>query len=120
MNDKCKWMVFTGTLVGALFITGCTKPEDKVHDSWVTPPAGPVIDDTALTANIQSALRADPNVKNLDVKIEARNGEVMLGGLVDNQTQMDRVIMLAWMAEGIKKVDNKMSLKSAGAAAKDG
>lgn len=119
MNDKCKWMAFTGTLIGALFITGCTKHEDKVHESWVTPPAGPVIDDTTLAADIQSALRGDPNVKNLDVKIEAHNGEVMLGGLVDNQTQMDRVIMLAWMAEGIKKVDNKMSLKSTGAAAKD-
>ena len=119
MNDKCKWMVFTGTLIGALIITGCTKHEDKVHESWVTLPAGPVIDDTTLAGNIQSALRGDPNVKNLDVKIEAHNGEVMLGGLVDNQTQMDRVIMLAWMAEGIKKVDNKMSLKSTGAAAKD-
>lgn len=119
MNDKCKWMVFTGTLIGALIITGCTKHEDKVHESWVTPPAGPVIDDTTLAGNIQSALRGDPNVKNLDVKIEAHNGEVMLGGLVDNQTQMDRVIMLAWMAEGIKKVDNKMSLKSTGATAKD-
>ena len=119
MNDKCKWMVFTGTLIGALIITGCTKHEDKVHESWVTPPAGPVVDDTTLAGNIQSALRGDPNVKNLDVKIEAHNGEVMLGGLVDNQTQMDRVIMLAWMAEGIKKVDNKMSLKSTGAAAKD-
>ncbi|WP_040851527.1 BON domain-containing protein [Nitrosospira lacus] len=119
MNDKCKGIVFTVMLIGALSVTGCTKHEDKVHESWVTPPAGPVIDDTTLAANIRSALRADPSVKNMDVKIEAHNGEVMLGGMVDNQTQMDRVIMLAWMAEGIKKVDNKMSLKSAGAAVKD-
>ena len=119
MNDKCKWIVFAGTLICALSITSCTRHEDKVHESWVTPPAGAVIDDTTLASNIQSALRADPNVKNLDVKIEAHNGEVMLSGLVDNQTQMDRVVMLAWMAEGIKKVDNKMSLKSAAAAAKD-
>jgi hyperosmotically inducible periplasmic protein len=36
----------------------------------------------------------------------------MLSGAVDNQTQMDRVNMLTWMVEGIKKVDNKMSLRS--------
>ena len=119
MNDKYKWIVLTVTLIGALSITGCTKHEDKVHESWVTPPAGPIIDDTTLAGNIQSALRGDPNVKNLDVKIEAHNGEVMLSGLVDNQTQLDRVIMLAWMAEGIKKVENKISLKSAGAAVKN-
>ncbi|KIO49535.1 BON domain-containing protein [Nitrosospira sp. NpAV] len=119
MNDKYKRIIFIGMLIGALSITACTRHEDKVHESWVTPPAGPVIDDTTLAGNIQSALRADPNVKNLDVKIEAHDGEVMLSGLVDNQTQIDRVIMLAWMAEGIKKVDNKMSLKSAGAAVKD-
>jgi len=34
----------------------------------------------------------------------------MLSGVVNNQTQMDRVVMLAWMAEGVQKVDNKLTL----------
>ncbi|MEO6825599.1 MAG: BON domain-containing protein [Nitrosospira sp.] len=117
-DDKCKRVLLTATLIGilSLSVSGCTKPEDRVHESWVTPPAGEAVDDNTLASTIRAALLADPDVKNLDVKIEAHNGEVMLSGFVDNQAEMDRVIMFAWMAEGIKKVDNKMSLKSGGAA----
>jgi hyperosmotically inducible periplasmic protein len=117
-DDKCKRVLLTATLIGILFlsVSGCTKPEDRVHQSWVTPPAGEAVDDNTLASTIRAALLADPDVKNLDVKIEAHNGEVMLSGFVDNQAEMDRIIMFAWMAEGIKKVDNKMSLKSGGAA----
>jgi hyperosmotically inducible protein len=114
MNDKYRLAVVAATLAGALSIASCTKPEDRVHESWVAPPAGEVVDDSTLTATIKSSLRTDPAVKDLDVKVEAHNGEVMLSGFVDNQAQMDRVIMFAWMAEGIKKVDNKMSVKGGG------
>ncbi len=112
MNDKWGLVALTAMLIGFFSIAGCTKPEDRVHESWVAPPAGEVIDDSVLAGTIKSALLADPDIKNLDVKIEARNGEVMLSGFVDSQAQMDRIIMFAWMAEGIKKVDNKMSVKS--------
>jgi hyperosmotically inducible protein len=115
MNDKYRFVILTATLIGSLSIAGCTKPEDRVHESWVMPPAGEAVDDNTLASAIKSSLLADPDVKNLDVKIEAHNGEVMLSGFVDSQAQMDRVIMFAWMAEGIKKVSNKMSVKSGGA-----
>jgi hyperosmotically inducible protein len=115
MNDKYRLTILTAILIGALSIAGCTKPEDRVHESWVTPPAGEAVDDNTLASAIKSSLLADPDVKNLDVKIEAHNGEVMLSGFVDSQAQMDRVIMFAWMAEGIKKVNNKMNVKSGGA-----
>ncbi|MDN5836063.1 MAG: BON domain-containing protein [Nitrosospira sp.] len=111
MNDKWGLVALTAMLIGVVSIAGCTKPEDRVHESWVSPPAGEIIDDGTLANTIKSALFADPDVKDLDVKIEAHNGEVMLSGFVDNQAQMDRVVMFAWMAEGIKKVDNKMSVK---------
>lgn len=114
MNDKYRLAVVAATLAGSLSIAGCTKPEDRVHESWVAPPAGEVVDDSTLTGTIKSSLQADPDVKGLDVKVEAHNGEVMLSGVVDNQAQMDRVVMFAWMAEGIKKVDNKMSVRSGG------
>ena len=50
------------------------------------------MDDNTLASTIKSALLADPEVRNLDVRVEAHNGEVMLSGVVDNQAQMDRVI----------------------------
>jgi hyperosmotically inducible protein len=110
MNEKHRSVILIAVLVGTLCVSGCTRHEDKVHESWKTPEPKAQIDDTTLADSLKAALRADPNVKNLDVKVEAHNGELMLTGTVNNQAQMDRLLMLAWMAEGVRKVDNKLSL----------
>ncbi len=88
-----------------------------MHESWKTPEPKAQVDDNTLADTLRSALRTDPDARNADVKVEAHNGELMLSGTVNSQAQMDRVIMLAWMAEGVQKVDNKMSLSSGAAPA---
>jgi hyperosmotically inducible protein len=110
MNDRFGSVALI--LIAALSITACGKPEEKVHESWKAPPAKAEVDDNTLVSTIESALKADPEVRHLNIEVEAHNGTVMLNGAVDKQTQMDRVNMLTWMVEGIKKVDNKMSLRS--------
>ncbi|SFW23462.1 BON domain-containing protein [Nitrosovibrio sp. Nv17] len=121
MNDgcRCRKLILAMALMSAIAATGCTKPEEKVHESWITPPEGAAIDDTSLASSIHAALRADPSVSNLNVKIEASNGEILLSGYVNSQEQMDRVVMLAWMAEGARKVENKLTLGSGGTVEDD-
>jgi hyperosmotically inducible protein len=82
-----------------------------VHESWKIPDPQAVVDDSTLNSSIQGALKADTDVRHLDVRVEAHNGTVMLSGFADNQAQLDRVNMLAWMVEGVKKVDNKMNVR---------
>ncbi|HJT50444.1 MAG TPA: BON domain-containing protein [Nitrosospira sp.] len=118
MIDRRKLAVLAATLIGALSIASCGK-EERVHESWKTPEPDAIVDDSTLNSTIQSALKADPDVKHLDVKVEAHNGTVMLSGFADNQVQLDRVNMLTWMVDGVKKVDNKMSVRS-GPAPTDG
>jgi hyperosmotically inducible periplasmic protein len=113
MNDRHKLVIWALILIGALSTAGCGK-EERVHESWVAPPTAEGVDDSTLNSIVKAALLADPDVRHLDVRVEAHNGEVMLSGIADNQTQMDRVNMLTWMVDGIKKVDNKMSLRSSG------
>jgi hyperosmotically inducible periplasmic protein len=110
MNDRLGSAALI--LIAALSVAACGKPEEKVHESWKAPPAKAEVDDSTLVSTIKSALKADPEVRHLDIGVEAQNGTVTLSGPVDNQAQMDRVNMLTWMVEGIKKVDNKMSLRS--------
>lgn len=110
MNERRKSVILTVTLLGALCFSGCTRHEDKVHESWKTPEPKAQIDDNTLADTLRVALRTDPEVKNADVKVEAHDGELVLSGTVNSQAQIDRVVMLAWMAEGVKKVDNRMSL----------
>ncbi len=73
---------------------------------------GTVVDDSVLTAKLKSALLVDPTVKGIDVKVETRKGEVQLSGFVDDQSQIDRAVTIARNMEGVRRVDNKMSLKT--------
>ena len=73
---------------------------------------GTVVDDGVLTAKLKSALLVDPTVKGIDVKIETRKGEVQLSGFVDDQTQIDRAMTIARNMEGVRSVENKMTLKT--------
>ena len=116
MNDRHRFVILAVALAGALSIGGCGKSE-KVHESWEAPPAQEQVDDSTLNSTVKAALLADPEVRHLDVRVEASGGTVMLSGIADNQSQMDRVNMLTWMVDGVKKVDNKMSVRSAPAPA---
>jgi hyperosmotically inducible protein len=119
MNDRYRLIVPAIALIGALSVTACGKSEEKVHESWVAPPAQEQVDDSTLNSTIKAALLADPEVRHLDVRVEANSGTVMLSGIADNQALLDRVNMLTWMVDGVKKVENKMSVRS-GSAPADG
>ncbi len=73
---------------------------------------GTTIDDTVVTSRVKSALLADPDTKSFDLKVETRNGEVMLSGFINSQAQVDRALLVARGVEGVKSVSNKMDLKA--------
>ena len=118
MNIQNKLLVLTITLISALTISGCGKSGEKAATPASEPaPAakttvGTDIDDSTITTKVKSALLADADVKSFDIKVETRKGEVQLSGFVDNQAQIDRAIAVAKGVEGVKSVDNKMSLKT--------
>ncbi|MCE9639519.1 MAG: BON domain-containing protein, partial [Betaproteobacteria bacterium] len=45
--------------------------------------------------------------------VETRKGEVQLSGFVDSQEQVDHAIAVTRAVEGVKGIDNKVSLKGA-------
>ena len=122
MNIQNKLVVLTITLIGALSNAGCGKTEDKGPKPATAPQSGAApeakttvgtdIDDATITTKVKSALLADADVKGFDIKVETRKGEVQLSGFVDNQSQIDRAITITRGVEGVKNVDNKMSLKT--------
>ena len=117
MNIQNKLLVLTISLVGALTLAGCGKSEEKGPKPEGPKPeakttVGTEVDDSTITTKVKSALLADADVKSFDIKVETRKGEVQLSGFVDNQSQMDRAVAVAKGVEGVKKVDNKMSLKT--------
>ena len=72
---------------------------------------GNTVDDSIVTAKVKSAFLADASVKSFDIAVVTRKGEVQLSGFVDNQTQIDRALVLARGVEGVQSVNNEMSIK---------
>ncbi|WON73391.1 BON domain-containing protein [Nitrosospira sp. Is2] len=121
MNTQNKLLVVAVSLASVLSIAGCGKSEEKAPAPGEAPKAaapeakttvGTTIDDSTITTKVKSALLADADVKGLDIKVETNKGEVQLSGFVDSQAQIDRAISIARGVEGVKNVDNKMTLKT--------
>jgi hyperosmotically inducible protein len=72
---------------------------------------GTEVDDSVVTTKVRTALMSNDDVKSLDIKVKTHKGEVMLSGFADNQAQIDRSIAVAKSIEGVKNVDNQLSLK---------
>lgn len=101
-------------LAGAAILLGAPgygQRAPEVHAADTSRSVGTVIDDNVISARVKSALIADAEVKGFDFKVATRKGEVQLSGFVDNLAQINRAITIAKGIEGVKSVDNKVTLK---------
>lgn len=64
--------------------------------------------DAALARSVRSQLDADPLLKELDLKVTARDGMVTLRGRVENVQSFDRAVELAGKTEGVRKVVSRL------------
>lgn len=118
-SDLIRPNVALGLLISSaalILISGCdNRQADTRTTAPVTTSVGTEIDDGIVTAKVKSALLADPDIKSFELKVETRNGEVMLSGFVGSQAHVDRAIQVARGVQGVKVVTNKMSLKEGAA-----
>jgi hyperosmotically inducible protein len=98
-------------LGASVLATGCNRQESASSNMAPSTSVGVDIDDTVVTTKVKSALVDDSIVKGFDIKVETRKGVVQLSGFVDNRTQIDRAVSVARGVEGVKSVDNAMTLK---------
>jgi hyperosmotically inducible protein len=73
--------------------------------------SGEIMDDSALTAKVKSALIDDPSTKAGDIKVETRQGVVQLSGFVSTQAQKDAAAKVAQAVTGVKSVQNGLTIK---------
>lgn len=92
-------------------ITGCDNDREEARAPAATTSVGNEIDDSVITARVKAALLSDPDVKSGDIKVETRKGKVQLSGFIGTQARIDNAIALTRGVEGVKGVENGMSLK---------
>jgi hyperosmotically inducible protein len=73
--------------------------------------AGDKIDDATITAKVKTALIGEPGLKALQINVDTANGVVTLSGTVDSPTSVDRVTRVVMAVQGVKLVDNRLTVK---------
>lgn len=90
--------------------TGPTPPGDRATAPAPERSAGRTLDDAAITAKVKSALLAEKGVNGTAINVETMQGQVILTGRVPDQTQVERATQIASRVEGVKEVDNKLTV----------
>ncbi|MDP2846743.1 MAG: BON domain-containing protein [Humidesulfovibrio sp.] len=70
--------------------------------------------DAAISALVVQALAKEFPFSNVHVDVKTFDGIVILGGFVREHEQMTKAIETARAIEGVKSVDNRISVRSGG------
>lgn len=124
-----KSMTWIGAaLFAVVFAAGCNRNDDSTADAGrqMDQTAGtdrapaPMneqsnvtdkIDDAAITAKVKTAIIGEPGLKALQINVDTANGVVVLSGAVDSPTSVDRANQIAQAVEGVKSVDNRLTVR---------
>jgi osmotically-inducible protein OsmY len=85
-------------------MTGCAG--DRYTQS-----TGERIDDKGESSRVRDALSDDTQYKYQDVKVQTFKGVVQLSGFVNSREQKNRAGDLAKKVEGVKEVENNITVK---------
>jgi cytidylate kinase len=75
-----------------------------------TPESRATLAGLALAAKVRAALKANESTRHTDVQIEAREGRVVLTGIVVNEDERAEAERIARTVVGIDKVENRLHL----------
>ena len=93
-----------GALPLATMVTGCAG--DRYHQS-----TGEAIDDRGISMRVKSALSNDAEYKYEGVEVKTFKGTAQLSGFVDKSAQKSRAGTIAKGVEGVKDVENNITVK---------
>jgi hyperosmotically inducible periplasmic protein len=94
-------------LSGVLTVAGlCGCAGSRTSDS-----TGQLVDDSAITTKVKSALLGDGAVKSFEIKVETFKGVVQLSGFVDTEDQRAAATRDAMAVNGVKDVKDSLTIK---------
>ena len=97
--------------VAAIVLGGCENYAERTHESWIEAPKGLEFDDSTIYARIAYTVNTDPDLQGGDVEIKVDDGKVFLTGTVTNKNHITRINMITWMVDGVKDVDNQLTVR---------
>ena len=109
-----KVLVAAVSAVALVAAAGCASHRGETQGTNRT--AGAVIDDSALTARVKTALATDIGAcTSVNVNVTTYKGQVQLSGFVDSQDKAAKAAETARKVSGVQSVKNDIQVKSAAA-----
>ncbi|MFO1327350.1 MAG: BON domain-containing protein [Rubrivivax sp.] len=71
------------------------------------------LSDTGITAAVKTALAADPGLSALRIEVDTHDGVVTLSGPAPDAKARERAAVIAAAPQGVKRVDNHLSVAAA-------
>ena len=71
---------------------------------------GAALGDGAITSKVKAAFLAESGLQSLQIHVGTSSGVVTLTGTVDSQANSDRAASLAATVDGVKRVDNQLTV----------
>jgi hyperosmotically inducible protein len=75
--------------------------------------AGEQMADSWLATKIQAQYFADDDVKARDIRVSARDGVVMLRGVVDSEQEREEALSIARNTDGVERIEDQLSVGGA-------
>jgi hyperosmotically inducible periplasmic protein len=92
-----RWL---GMLLVIGLLAGCASTPEQ-------PSTGEMIDDSAITTKVKTALLADAMVSGFAISVDTSRGVVSLTGIVNSAGERSRAIQIAQETGGVRRVDGR-------------
>ena len=92
--------------------TDSTTTMPKPSDQTAAQKAGNAVSDSTITAEVKTALAADPQLKALRIEVDTNNGVVTLTGPAPDEQSKSRATQIAAGPKGVMRVENRLEVKS--------
>ena len=92
--------------------TDSTTTMPKPSDQTAAQKAGNAVSDSTITAQVKTALAADPQLKALRIEVDTNNGVVTLTGPAPDEQSKSRATQIAAGPKGVMRVENRLAVKS--------
>lgn len=111
MITRTRHTVACVALAGLVVVTfaGCGGAPESTTAS--TSAASPQVSDADLTRRVKTALTLDDTLKDFDIAVVTRKGDVRLTGSVDTQVQLAHALALARDIEGVHSLHDELMVR---------
>ena len=103
--------VFLLTVCCTVLLSACTEGDITNPTQAQAVGVATNVSDADVTAHVQSALKNEPGLDGMDIKVITTKGDVRLTGVVASQTQVASAISAARAAEGAHTIHNMLTVQ---------